>query len=104
MDDAIVSRGNTQAAVDAFLQRVISHVEVGKAILSGLIKSPVVQPPPSHEAWGDFLLVGDMLTTLYQGIAVLEVRLEIHAPEGIFPSELHSNVRRWYEKENEHLL
>lgn len=66
-DAACVGRSGrmTQVEVDEFLKGVETHVKNGKAILSELRKSLVVRPPPSHEAWGDYLLAGDLMDTLY---------------------------------------
>lgn len=85
---------SSQDAIDMFLERVEEHVEVGRKMLARLMNSSIVQPPETHEAWGDFLLVNDLLTVLHRGIAVLEVRLDICAPEGAQPSALLSTARR----------
>ncbi|KAF7984936.1 hypothetical protein HWV62_9853 [Athelia sp. TMB] len=85
---------NTQDAVDAFLDTVEDHVEVGRKLLARLLSSSIVQPPKSHDAWADFLVVSDIMTVLHRGIAVLEARLDIWAPEGAQESELLSTNRR----------
>jgi hypothetical protein len=58
------------------------HMNNGRLILRKLRASPVVSPLPSHEAWGDFIAAGDLMETLYRGIAILKVRLDIFAPCG----------------------
>jgi hypothetical protein len=85
----------TQEEVDEFLKSVEKHVDNGKAILHELRKSPVVRPPSSHEAWGDYLVAGDLMDMLYRGIITLELRLDIVAPRGPHPSDADSNIRRW---------
>jgi hypothetical protein len=91
-----VARGkNTVQAVDEFLESVERHADRGRDILKRLRESPVVSPPPSHEAWGDFLAAGDLMETLYRGIAILEARLDIFAPRGPLASGRESNVRKW---------
>jgi hypothetical protein len=57
--------GSMQEEVDAFLGSVERHVSIGRSILRKLRESPVVCPPPSHEAWGDFLGAGDLMEILY---------------------------------------
>jgi hypothetical protein len=86
---------STQEEVDAFLETVERHVDTGRLILKRLRESPVISPPPSHEAWGDFLGAGDLMETLYRGIAILEVRLDIFAPRGPSPLEGESSIRKW---------
>lgn len=83
----------TQEEVDEFLKSVEKHVNDGKAI--ELRKSPVVRPPSSHEAWGDYLAAGDLMDMLYRGIITLELRLDIVAPRGPHPSDADSSIRRW---------
>jgi hypothetical protein len=85
----------TQEEVDAFLEGVERHVNFGRLILRQLRESPVVSPPPSHEAWGDFLAAGDLMETLYRGIAILEVRLDIFAPRGPSSIQGESGIRKW---------
>jgi hypothetical protein len=84
----------TQAAINIFLGQVGEHVRVGKDIIVRLESFMMVKFPQSQYAEGDCLLAGDLLRTLHRGVAVLEVRLEIHAPSGAHPSPLHSNMRR----------
>lgn len=55
----------TQDAIDTYLERVEEHVDVGRKMLACLTSSSIVQPPEAHEAWGDFLVVGDILTVLH---------------------------------------
>jgi len=55
----------TQEEVDTFLESVERHVDAGRLILRKLRELPAVSLPPSHEAWGDFLGVGDLMETLY---------------------------------------
>jgi hypothetical protein len=86
---------STQEEVDAFLGSVQRHIDLGRSILKKLRESPVISPPPSHEAWGDFLTAGDLLETLYHGIAILEVRLDIFAPRGPLSSPGESSIRKW---------
>jgi hypothetical protein len=90
-----ITNRTTQEEVDEFLQRVERHAEIGRSILRKLRGSPIVSPPPSHEAWGDFLAAGDLMETLYRGIAILEVRLDIFAPRGPLASPADSGIRRW---------
>lgn len=85
----------TQQCVDEYLEGVRKHALEGRLIIHTLRASPVVRPPPSHEAWGDFLAAGDMLEILYRGVSMLEVRLDILAPQGPVSSSGDSNIRRW---------
>jgi hypothetical protein len=96
-DAACESRSGrtTQEEIDTFLKGVEAHVNNGKAILRELRNSGVVRPPPSHEAWGDYLVAGDLMETLYRGILTLELRLDIVAPCGPHPSDGESSIRRW---------
>jgi hypothetical protein len=86
--------GPTDAAVEEFLQGVDRHVRTGRAILKELVGSPIVCPPLSHEGYADWLVAGQVLSTLYEGIAVLEVRLDIFAPR-CAESESTSGIRKW---------
>jgi hypothetical protein len=81
--------------VDTFLESVERHVMIGRSILRKLRESPVVCPPSSHEAWGDFLGAGDLMEILYRGISILEVRLDIFAPRGPSSSQGESSIRKW---------
>ena len=56
---------STQEKVDAFLETIERHVDTGRLILKRLRESPIVSPPPLHEAWGDFLSARDLMETLY---------------------------------------
>jgi len=96
-DAACESRSGrtTQEEVDEFLKNVENHVNNGRAILGELRKSPIVRPPSSHEAWGDYLAAGDLMDTLYRGIITLELRLDIVAPRAPYSSDGDSNIRRW---------
>lgn len=85
----------TQEEVDEFLKGVEAHVQNGKNILLTLTSSPVICPPRSHEAWGDFLAAGELMTILHRGIALLEVRLDILAPRTPFLSQGDSHIRRF---------
>ena len=67
------------------------HVRNGKDIITGLERCTL---PQSQETEADRLLVGDMMRTLHRGVALLEARLELHAPSGAHPSPVHSNIRR----------
>ena len=87
--------GSTQHAVDTFLETVDRHVSIGRSILNRLRESPVICPPPSHEAWGDFLGAGDLMEILYRGIAILKARLDIFAPRGPSSSQGESGIRKW---------
>jgi hypothetical protein len=84
----------TQDAIDTFLGQVEEHVKVGKSILAGLEGCAAVKVHQSQLAEADWLLAGDLMRTLHRGVAVLEARLEIHAPSGPHESSLHSNIRR----------
>ena len=89
------STGGSTQEVDTFLESVERHVDVGRSILNKLRASDVIFPPSSHEAWGDFLAAGDFMETLYRGIALLEVRLDIFAPRGPTSLEGESSIRKW---------
>ncbi|KAF7981823.1 hypothetical protein HWV62_31947 [Athelia sp. TMB] len=89
------SEKTTQEEVDDYLRTVEEHARHGRLILQKLRRSPVIQPPPSHAAWGDYLAAGDMLDTLYRGILFLEVRLDILAPRGTVSADSDSSIRRW---------
>lgn len=91
------SASTTQVAIDVFLGQVGEHVKIGKSILAGIA---LVQLPLSKSMEGDRLLAGDMMATLHRGIAILEARLEIHAPAGAHVSILHSSIRRHHEFED----
>ena len=88
------AHGSTQEEVDTFLESVERHVTIGRSILRKLRESPVVCPPSSHEAWGDFLGAGDLMEILYRGISILEVRLDIFAPRGPSSSQGESSIRK----------
>lgn len=77
--DDTIGRG-PQDTIDVYLETVEEHTEVGRKMLAHLMRSSIVWPPETHEVWGDFLLVNDLLGVLHRGIAVLEVRLDICAP------------------------
>jgi hypothetical protein len=94
-DIACQTDGNTQEAVDRFVASVQEHINVGRQILSELYKSPVIRPPESTDAWADWLIAGDMLRTLHQGVAILETHLDILAPQCPIPSDSTSGVRQW---------
>ena len=93
---------STQTAIDVFLGQVEEHVRVGKSILAGIEKCSLVRLPLSQSIEGDRLLAGDLMATLHRGIAILEARLEIHAPSGPLGSDLHSNIRRYPGSEDLH--
>jgi hypothetical protein len=84
----------TQTAIDNFLQQVEEHVRIGKDILGGLEKCAVVKLPRTQCDEGDRLLAGDLMRTLHRSVALLEARLELHAPSGPQESALQSNIRR----------
>lgn len=88
---------STQAAINEFLKGVIEHVRIGKSILKGIEGCQVVVYPFSTDDKGDRLLASDLMVTLHRGIAILEARLEIHAPAGPRISPLHSDIRRHHE-------
>lgn len=69
-----------QDAIDNYLENVEEHADVGRRMLARLTRSSIIQPPKTHAAWADFLLVSDLLTVLHRGVAVLEARLDICAP------------------------
>lgn len=85
---------STQAAIDLLLRQVGDHVRIGKSILAGIQECSLVKLPLSQSVEGDRLLAGDIVATLHRGIAILEARLEIHAPSGPHVSDLHSTIRR----------
>lgn len=87
--------GNTQEDIDQFLQSVQEHVDIGRGILEKLCESPIIRPQPSMDAWADWLIAGDMLGTLHQGIAILEAHLDILAPRCPIQSDLTSKTRQW---------
>ncbi|KAF7965150.1 hypothetical protein HWV62_45388 [Athelia sp. TMB] len=89
------SERTTQEEVDDYLRSVEEHAQRGRLILQKLRCSPIIQPPASHAAWGDYLAAGDMLDTLYRGILFLEVRLDILAPWGTASADGDSGIRRW---------
>jgi len=94
-DLACMAEGNTQEEVDQFLGKVQEHVDIGQGILYRLRESPVIRPQPSTDAWGDWLIAGDMLGTLYQGISILEAHLDILAPRCPISTDSTSKVRQW---------
>ncbi|KAF7975686.1 hypothetical protein HWV62_8795 [Athelia sp. TMB] len=90
-----VGEGTTQEEVDKYLGSVAQHIRAGKLIIQELKSSPITRPPAHHDAWGDYLSAGDLLWKLCHGVATLEVRLDILAPRGPFPTDCDSNIRRW---------
>jgi hypothetical protein len=94
-DIACQADGDTQEAVDRFAASVQEHMDIGRQILGELYKSPIIRPPASTDAWADWLIAGDMLGTLHQGIAVLGAYLDILAPQCPIPSNSTSGVRQW---------
>jgi hypothetical protein len=86
--------GNTQTAVDLFLASVHEQVNIGRRILGELNSSPIIRPPVSSDAWADWLLAGDMLGILHQGIAVLQAHLDILAPRCPVLSDSMSSIRQ----------
>lgn len=95
-DEACEKHGKrtTQEEVDDYLKRVEKHALDRRAILRQLRSSPVIRPPPSHEAWGDYLAAGDMLEMLYRGVLILEVRMDILAPRGQIPADGDLSIRQ----------
>jgi hypothetical protein len=94
-DNACQTDGNTQEGVDQFLASVQEHINIGRQILGELSKSPIIRPQASADAWADWLIAGDLLGTLHQGIAILEAHLDIIAPHCPIPSDSTSGVRQW---------
>lgn len=94
-DLACQEGGNTQEHVDQFLGTVQEHVDIGRGILAKLGESPIIRPQSSMDAWADWLIAGDMLGTLHQGIAILEAHLDILAPRCPIPSDSTSKMRQW---------
>jgi hypothetical protein len=94
-DIACQADGDTKEAVDRFVASVQEHIDIGRGILAELHRSPVIRPPATSDAWADWLIAGDMLGTLYQGIAILETHLDILAPHCPAMSDSTSNVRKW---------
>ena len=94
-DMACQTDGNTQEEVDRFLASVQEHVSIGRRILGEFSKSPIIHPQVSTDAWADWLIAGDMLSTLHQGIAILEAHLDIIAPHCPIPSDSTSGIRQW---------
>jgi hypothetical protein len=70
-------------------------MNIGRQILDKLCESAIIRPPPSMDAWADWLIAGDMLGTLYQGIAVLEAHLDIIAPRCPISSSSTSSIHQW---------
>ena len=96
-DLACMAEGNTQEEEVRFLGKVQEHVDIEQGILYRLCESSIIHPQPSTDAWGDWLIVGDMLGTLYQGITILEAHLDILAPHCPISTDLTSKVRQWVE-------
>jgi hypothetical protein len=94
-DQACLTEGNTQEGVDQFFGEVQKHIDIGQGILYRLRGFPIIRPQASTDAWGDWLIAGDMLGTLYQGISVLEAHLDILAPRCPISSDSTSKVRQW---------
>lgn len=84
----------TQEAIDKYMEQVEAHADIGRMMLARLLGSSIIKPPTTHEEWGDILIVSDVLGLLHRGVAILEARLEIFAPEGALPCALVSNTRR----------
>jgi hypothetical protein len=94
-DIACQAGGNTQEEEDQFLRTVQEHVNIGWGILGKLGESPIIRPQPSMDTWADWLIAGNMLGTLHQGIAILEAHLDILAPRCPIPSDSTSKMRQW---------
>ena len=84
----------TQDAIYVYLENIEEHADTGRKMLVRLMRSSIVQPLKAHAAWADFLVVSDMLIVLHRGVAVLEARLDICAPQGVENSELLSTIHR----------
>lgn len=94
-DNACSRSGDTQECVDEFLKNVEKHVKWGRAILKELREEPVVYAPLSVVGWADLINVGDLYDTLYKGISLLEVRLDILAPRVATSMEGDSGIRKF---------
>lgn len=95
-DAACLSNGvSAQATVDQFLRGVERHVQTGRQIIQALMESGACCPPGSdEEAYADWIVAGNLLSTLHEGVAVLEVRLDIFAPQSPDSSTV-SGIRQW---------
>jgi hypothetical protein len=91
----------TQMAINTFLRQVEEHVRSGKNIIAGLESCTAVKLSRSHRVEGDQLLAGDLMKTLHCGVALLEARLELHAPSGAHVSSLHSNIHHHNELDSD---
>lgn len=82
--------GDTQEAIDIFLQGVAEHVRQGKQMLVELGRTSFVRMEK-----GDRLMAGDMQETLHRGVAILEAHLSLTAPSGPLPSDSLSTIRAY---------
>jgi len=80
--------------VDRFIASVQEHVNIGRQILEELCESPIIRPQALAEAWADWLIVGDMLGMLHQGITILEAPRHSGSAFPIL-SDSTSGVRQW---------
>lgn len=87
--------GSTQEGVDEFLKSVEKHVKWGRAILKELREEPAVYAPVSVVGWADCINIGDLYDTLYKGISLLEVRLDILAPRVAVSTDGDSGIRKF---------
>lgn len=94
-DNACMGNGDTQASINDFVQSVESHILIGYRIVSSLLELPLFSPPPSHPAWGDFMVVSVLLSQLHQRIAILEAMLDILALQVAQESEMVSGVHKY---------
>ena len=86
---------DTQEGVDQFLKNVESHVKWGRRILAELRKTPMIFAPVSIVGWTMFLNAGDLYNTLYNGIHLLETRLDILTPQVAVSMDVESSIRKY---------
>lgn len=56
---------STQDAIDVFFERAEEHVEVARRMLVDLWELFVIQPPETHKACGESLLVNNLLVVVH---------------------------------------
>ena len=94
-DNVCVGSKDTQEGVDQFLKNMESHVKWGRRILAELRKTPTIFTPVSIVGWTMFLNAGDLYDMLYNGIHLLEVRLDILTPQVVVSTDVESSIRKY---------
>jgi hypothetical protein len=85
----------TQAAIDIFLWGACLEWKGDNSWFGEVERCAALRFTASESIKAaDQLLAGDLMRTLHRSVALLEARLELHAPTGANPSPLHLSLRR----------